>query len=253
MAGMVRLHCQHIFNPLHVFCRLRSFGLSKPKAKRAARWYELKIYKREVLTMAETKSILKSTTIKGALVTILGGFFALLQLDWNQPIVDLLQQNMEIIGGSLAAILGGVAAIYGRMRKDIKPLLGVLLLVCLLPVASGCSARQVTTASGQTVETPAYVYALQTGQALQLAWKAAHEECARLREALPERRAYIDENIAPAIDKAKAAIILVRDASESWARTQVQPVDWGRLLADATQAWADAMTLWNTFTQEVQP
>lgn len=36
----IRNAIQHVFNPLHVYCRLKDFGLPGPVAKRVCRAYE---------------------------------------------------------------------------------------------------------------------------------------------------------------------------------------------------------------------
>jgi len=37
--------CQHVLNPLHVFCRLRSLGMSRQVARNVSRAYELSLYR----------------------------------------------------------------------------------------------------------------------------------------------------------------------------------------------------------------
>ncbi|WP_285907589.1 hypothetical protein [Pseudodesulfovibrio pelocollis] len=40
-----RLFCQHVFNPLHVFCRLRQVGMSRALARGVCRLYERGVYR----------------------------------------------------------------------------------------------------------------------------------------------------------------------------------------------------------------
>ncbi|WP_243547248.1 hypothetical protein [Pseudodesulfovibrio tunisiensis] len=40
-----RNFCQHVFNPLHVFCRLRQVGFSGRFARRFCRMYERNVYR----------------------------------------------------------------------------------------------------------------------------------------------------------------------------------------------------------------
>jgi hypothetical protein len=40
-----RKHCQHIFNPLHVYCRLRQLGFTLGLARNVCRAYERGLYR----------------------------------------------------------------------------------------------------------------------------------------------------------------------------------------------------------------
>lgn len=40
-----RLALQHLFNPLHMYCRLKDIGLGAPAAQRMCRAYERYIYR----------------------------------------------------------------------------------------------------------------------------------------------------------------------------------------------------------------
>lgn len=46
---------EHTFNPLHVYCRLVDCGISSSKAKKAARVYELCIFKPATLCIPGIK------------------------------------------------------------------------------------------------------------------------------------------------------------------------------------------------------
>jgi len=41
----IRHYCQHVLNPLHVFCRLRSLGMPQVAARSVSRVYELSLYR----------------------------------------------------------------------------------------------------------------------------------------------------------------------------------------------------------------
>lgn len=45
---------QHIFNPLHIYCRLRQFGLGGPVATRFCSAYERWVYSRIGRSVVET-------------------------------------------------------------------------------------------------------------------------------------------------------------------------------------------------------
>jgi len=123
-----------------------------------------------------------------------------------------------------------------------RPLSLLLVLALLLVMLSGCAAKS----GGQAgASAPAFTAgdAMAAGEYLRLSWKTAHDECARLRDALPERADWINANVAPVIDRAQDAIILVRQAAETWVRTKVQPSDWSAILAAAQAAMGDALAL----------
>jgi len=42
---VLRDFCQHIFNPLHIFCRLRKIGISPIMARSVCRVYERGVYR----------------------------------------------------------------------------------------------------------------------------------------------------------------------------------------------------------------
>lgn len=41
----IRNYCQHVLNPLHLFCRLRQAGMSSPSARRVCHLYEQGLYR----------------------------------------------------------------------------------------------------------------------------------------------------------------------------------------------------------------
>ncbi|OEU69436.1 MAG: hypothetical protein BA863_13180 [Desulfovibrio sp. S3730MH75] len=41
----IKEYMEHVFNPLHIYCRLMDCGISSTKAKKIARVYELCIFK----------------------------------------------------------------------------------------------------------------------------------------------------------------------------------------------------------------
>lgn len=41
----IRLYFQHFFNPLHIYCRLRQFGIENTTAQRVCTVYERFIYR----------------------------------------------------------------------------------------------------------------------------------------------------------------------------------------------------------------
>ncbi|WP_394699726.1 hypothetical protein [uncultured Pseudodesulfovibrio sp.] len=41
----IRSFCQHVFNPLHLFCRLRQVGISTFAARNVCRVYERGLYR----------------------------------------------------------------------------------------------------------------------------------------------------------------------------------------------------------------
>ena len=45
----IRSNFQHLLNPLHVYCRLRSIGVAHRAANRVCGWYERVLY-RQMLT-----------------------------------------------------------------------------------------------------------------------------------------------------------------------------------------------------------
>jgi len=45
MLFSIRRDFRHYFNPLHVYCRLRDFGLGTARAKRLCRVYERFLYR----------------------------------------------------------------------------------------------------------------------------------------------------------------------------------------------------------------
>ncbi|WP_173399600.1 hypothetical protein [Pseudodesulfovibrio piezophilus] len=41
----IRDYCQHVLNPLHIFCRLRRIGFSIGVARNVSRLYEVGVYR----------------------------------------------------------------------------------------------------------------------------------------------------------------------------------------------------------------
>lgn len=41
----IRNYCQHVLNPLHVFCRLRSLGVPQVAARSVSWVYEVSLYR----------------------------------------------------------------------------------------------------------------------------------------------------------------------------------------------------------------
>ncbi|WP_419780743.1 hypothetical protein [Maridesulfovibrio sp.] len=45
MKTGIKAYLEHIFNPLHIYCRLMDCGLPSSKAKKVARTYEICLFK----------------------------------------------------------------------------------------------------------------------------------------------------------------------------------------------------------------
>ena len=69
----------------------------------------------------QTKSVLKSTTVRGALIMLLPTVLKLFGVEISQEEIDLLGQNLDVLVEAVTALVGFVVAIYGRWNAT-KPL-----------------------------------------------------------------------------------------------------------------------------------
>lgn len=135
-----------------------------------------------------------------------------------------------------------------RNRTSLPVRLLLLVVVLAFPALSGCAKTSGTTTDTGTQ--PAYVTAMQTGETLRKLWSASYEEYVRLHDAMPARAAWMEQNVAPVLDRAQDAIVVMRQAAQTWAATQTQPEDWPQVQAQAFQCMGDALNLVKNLTQE---
>lgn len=185
--------------------------------------------------MDETKSFWKSKTIWGVIVTAVSLVASLS----GHNIDDTTQTELINVGVTIGGVVGSILAIYGRMKAD-KPIkkeksnksTEVLILLLLIPVTlQGCALANLQP----------HEKALVIGEELKTPYTNLYDEYKELHEKLkPEQVKIMEIEVAPVMDKAKAALIAFRDAAAIYARTKIEPDNYSALAASLEQAIADA-------------
>lgn len=186
-----------------------------------------------------TKPIYTSKTIIGVVVLALSWAAE----RWGLPVTegDLTEAATLILGA-----VGAVLAVYGRLSatKSISSsgsgnhLPALLLAVSVAVLTSGCALRDLS----------AQDKALAVGEELRLVYLEMHNAYLAVEPTLPADKAQVlRSTVAPAMDKARRAIVTLRALAATWAEVGAQPADWTRAKADALLALGDAWRLLNDF------
>jgi len=188
--------------------------------------------------MEEVKHVLKSRTVWGAVVSLVCTLLAV----FGYGVADAAQQkvveSLVIVGGAVGALL----TVWGRIKAKSalqvrKPPNAAKLIVfaIVMPLALQACALS----SLQPHER-----GLAVGHEMMMGWMALYQEYNALHKSLPpEGMVFLKDNVAPALDTAKHAIIVYRDAATLYARTHVEPGNWDALIKDVEAAMADCQRL----------
>lgn len=94
--------------------------------------------------------------------------------------------------------------------------LAVMLLVGLLPFTTACSLKTLQP----------HEQALAVAEELTTTYTALHSQYTMLHDMLPEKRATLEREVAPALDASKRGLVLLRETASVWAASKQQPHDW---------------------------
>lgn len=208
--------------------------------------------------MNDAKSLLASRTFWGAMIAILAtvgkGFGIELGTEDQAQLVD---HALTVVG-----VLGGLLAVYGRTKatKAIGKgsgkggaVAGLVLLVCV-PLFSGCAA---TRADGTGQPLP-HEQALAACETLADSYDLAERTYMNLSAALQRQaetasgdeladldaaRQRLDRDVAPALDTARKALVVLRRVASTWAKAEQRPAEWGEVYAEAVAALGAVLQL----------
>lgn len=188
------------------------------------------------------KPLLASRTVWGGIVSLLVAVLALCGINLD---ADMQTQLVDAALGIGAAIAGGLT-IWGRIKartsiksvpikaaKGPKLLLLVALLLPVLSVTSGCALKGMQP----------HEQAMAVGEELRITYVALHQEYEQLHAALPDARPTLEADVAPLLDKAKLAVIVLREGAGTYARTKTAPGDWLTMKTNAMRLLGDAAAL----------
>jgi len=191
------------------------------------------------------KPLLASRTVWGGIVSLLVAVLALCGISLD---ADMQTQLVDAALGIGAAIAGGLT-IWGRIKakttikpvtvKGAKTLLLLALLLPVLAVSSGCALKGMQP----------HEQAMAVGEELRITYVALHQEYEQLHAALPDARPMLEADVAPLLDKAKLAVIALREGAGAYARTQTEPGDWLALKTNAMRLLGDAAALLAAFKE----
>lgn len=191
------------------------------------------------------KPLLASRTVWGGIVSLLVAVLALCGINLD---ADMQTQLVDAALGIGAAIAGGLT-IWGRIKAkaSIKPvsvpgakyLLLFALLLPVLAVTTGCALKGLQP----------HEQAMAVGEELRITYVALHQEYEQLHAALPGARPTLEEKVAPLLDKAKLAVIALREGAGTYARTKTAPGDWLALKTNAMRLLGDTAALLAVFKE----
>lgn len=186
--------------------------------------------------MNDEKHFLQSRTIWGVIVTAI----ALVASLAGKEIDGETQHQMLELGVAFGGLVGGGLTIYGRMKAD-KPIkkgkgkASALIVLFMVPaMLQGCAIMDLSPQD----------QALAVGKEMKVHYMSLHREYLSLHESLgPEQVAFMEEHVAPGMDKAKKAIIAYRSAVSTYARLKTDPGNIDALKDSAWNAINDAVAL----------
>lgn len=191
------------------------------------------------------KPLLASRTVWGGIVSLLVAVLALCGINLD---ADMQTQLVDAALGIGAAIAGGLT-IWGRIKAKTsikpvsvpgaKPLLLFALLLPVLAVTIGCALKGLQP----------HEQAMAVGEELRITYVALYQEYEQLHAALPDARPTLEEKVAPLLDKAKLAVIALREGAGTYARTKTAPGDWLALKTNAMRLLGDAAALLAAFKE----
>ncbi|TIH12758.1 hypothetical protein D0S45_17460 [Marinifilum sp. JC120] len=186
--------------------------------------------------MSDGKHFLQSRTIWGVIVTAI----ALVASLAGKEIDGETQRQLLELGVAAGGLVGMGLGIYGRFKaekpiKKVKSNSSTLLVLLAMPVLlQGCALMNLSPQD----------QALSVGKEMKIHYMALHREYESLHETLaPEQVSFMEEEVAPVMDKAKAAIIAYRSAASTFARYKTAPNDIEDLKNSAWKAINDAVAL----------
>lgn len=113
--------------------------------------------------------------------------------------------------------------------------LGVILLLCFIPLATACNK--------QAESTPPDLQALAVADHVTTVYEALHTEYLLLHEALPDKRPMLEQKVAPVLDDARHVVIILRQSASAWVHHKQKPGDWQATLQRSMAVITDAARL----------
>jgi hypothetical protein len=200
----------------------------------------------------ETKSLWQSKTFWGIVISGLAGLLGI----WGKEISPADQDAAVSVALTLVGLIGTILGVVGRVTATKKiagaPPVAPLLLVAVLSL--GVASLTGCPAGGVAIQSPQAITSAQTavdvGYKLSSTYFTLHNSYTSLiAKADAPTTARLKTVVAPALNKAKRAIIVYNDVALLWMQTGEYPTDILKLLADAQALMVDAAALWKEVTK----
>lgn len=164
--------------------------------------------------MVDTKNVLASKGIQGPVAALAG----LLMIVLPRLGVQLGDGETMTVAGCVVVLLGALWGAIGRVAASTRLTLGranrggtaLVLLMAVAILAGGCAVKKVAAMSGPDAARSVSYELLQTYRDLHASYLDAYPGLS------PDKQALAREKVAPAMDKAKLALLALASAANGW-------------------------------------